>query len=95
MKEFYLSDAVSHIMPRKRDCISVKINGKKTLMQKRLLLCNLIEAHRQLYNEYPNVKVGHSKFMELRPKNVVLAGTAGTHNVCECVLHQNVKLIFE
>ena len=41
------------------------------------------------------MKVGRSKFMELRPKNVVLAGTAGTHNVCVCVLHQNVKLTFE
>ena len=47
VKEFYLSDAVSRIMPGKRDCISVKVNGKKTLMQKQLLLSNLIEAHRQ------------------------------------------------
>ena len=29
-----LSGAVSRIMPGKRDCISVKVNGKKTLMQK-------------------------------------------------------------
>ena len=95
VKEFYLSDAVSRIMPGKRDCISVKVNGKKTLMQKRLLLSNLIEAHRQFQNEHPDVKVGRSKLMELCPKNVVLAGTAGTHNVCECALHQNVKLTFE
>ena len=94
VKEFYLSDAVSRIMPGKRDCISVKVNGKKTLMQKQLLLSNLIEVHRQFQNEHPDVKVGRSKLMELCPKNVVLAGTAGTH-VCECALHQNVKLTFE
>ena len=95
VKEFYLSDAVSRMMAGTRDYISVMVNGKKTKTQKRLLLSNLIEAHRQFQNGYPEVKVGRSKFMELRPKNVVLAGTAGTHNVCVCVLYQNVKLMFE
>ena len=34
VNEFYLSDVVSCIMPGKRDCISVKVSGKKTLNQK-------------------------------------------------------------
>ena len=41
------------------------------------------------------MKVGRSKFTELCPINVVFAGTTGTRNVCLCVLHQNVKLMFE
>ena len=46
--------------------------------------------------DHPGVKDGLTKFMELRPKNVVLAGANGTHNnVCVCTLHQNVKLLFE
>ena len=32
-------------------------------MQKRLLLSNLIEVHRQFQNEHPDVKVGRSKFI--------------------------------
>ena len=31
----------------------------------------------------------------LRPKNVALAGASGTHSVCVCTLHQNVKLMLE
>lgn len=30
---------------------------------------------------------------ELRPKHCVLAGTSGTHCVCVCTIHQNVKLM--
>ena len=31
--------------------------------------------------------------LELRPKHCILAGTSGTHSVCVCTIHQNVKLI--
>ena len=48
-----------------------------------------------LDTEYPNVKVGFSKFASLRPKNVVLLGGSGTHSVCVCTIHQNVKLMLE
>lgn len=34
-----------------------------------------------------------SKFTELRPKECVLAGGAGTHTVCICTIHQNMKLM--
>ena len=39
------------------------------------------------------MKIGLSKFAELRPKECVLAGASGTHNVCVCTIHQNVKLM--
>ena len=34
-----------------------------------------------------------SKFASLRPKECVLAGESGTHSVCVCTIHQNVKLM--
>ena len=37
-------------------------------------------------------KIGFSKFAELRP-NCVLTGASGTHAVCACTIHQNVKLM--
>ena len=37
--------------------------------------------------------MGFSKFAELRPKHCVLAGASGTHSVCVCTIHQNVKLM--
>ena len=32
-------------------------------------------------------------FAELRPKHCILAGASGTHAVCVCTIHQNVKLM--
>ena len=37
--------------------------------------------------------VGFSKFADLCPKHCVLAGASGTHAVCVCTIHQNVKLM--
>ena len=34
-----------------------------------------------------------SKFAEFRPKECVLPGSSGTHSVCVCTKHQNVKLM--
>ncbi|KAL5484241.1 hypothetical protein EMCRGX_G020703 [Ephydatia muelleri] len=50
---------------------------EKEHRQKRLVLCNLTEAYRQCI---PDIKVGFSKFAELRPKECVLAGATGTHS---------------
>lgn len=43
---FYQSDEYSQLMPGKKDCISVKVNGHRIQMQKRLVLNNL----KELYN---------------------------------------------
>ena len=32
-------------------------------------------------------------FCALRPKHCVLAGSPGTHSICVCSIHQNVKLM--
>lgn len=40
-------------------------------------------------------KISFSAFAKLKPKNCILAGAAGTHSVCVCVIHQNVKLMLD
>ena len=45
--------------------------------------------------QHPGCKVGLSKFAKLVPKECVLAGGTGTHSVCVCTIHQNVKLMME
>jgi hypothetical protein len=42
---------------------------------------------------FPTEKIGFSKLAELRPKHCILAGASGTHSVCVCAIHQNVKLL--
>uniref|UniRef100_UPI00358EEC48 uncharacterized protein n=1 Tax=Myxine glutinosa TaxID=7769 RepID=UPI00358EEC48 len=94
VREFYLSETISRQMPGMKDFVSVLVNGKKQHMQKHLVLCNLKEVYELFKEAHPNVKIGFSKFAELRPRQYVLAGSSGTHSVCVCTTHQNVKLMF-
>ena len=54
---------------------------------------------RELYSCFkcgcPYLKIGFSKFCSIRPKWRVLAGSAGTHTVCVCSIHQNVKFLLD
>lgn len=94
VEEFYLSEEISRIMPGKKDTISVFVDGSRKAIQKHLILCNLKEAYAQFKEKNPAAKIGFSKFAELRPKQCVLPGSSGTHSVCVCTIHQNMKLMF-
>ncbi|CAF2145756.1 unnamed protein product, partial [Rotaria magnacalcarata] len=93
VKDFYYSDTISRAMPGKKDFLSVMVNQEKKHVQKRLVLSNLKEVFQLFTEKYPNTRIGFSKFAELRPKECVLAGSSGTHCVCVCTIHQNVKLM--
>lgn len=90
---FYKDEELSRLMPGKKDFLLVREDGKRLHAQKRLLLCNLKEAYQLFVSRYPDMKIGFSKFAELRPKECVIAGSSGTHSVCVCTTHQNVKLM--
>lgn len=91
--EFYEDDDNSRLLPGMKNKKTVKIDGKKVLKQKRLILFNLKVLHIKFRKENPDVDAGLSKFCEVRPENCVLAGEGGTHVVCVCVLHQNFTLM--
>lgn len=94
--KFYEDDENSRIMPGKKDFVSVKgLDGKRHHHQKRLVLCNLKELYQQFKSSNPSTDVGFSKFAELRPAHCVLAGASGTHCVCVCTYHENVKLMLD
>ena len=76
-------------MPGKKDYVSVTRNVR---MQKRLVLCNIRTLFTAFKVRYPEVKIGFSKFCSLKPKWCILAGASGTHTVCVCAIHQNIKL---
>ena len=63
--------------------------------QKRLILCNLKELYSSFKQEYPDIKIGFSKFCSLRPKWCLLVGASGSHYVCVCTIHQNVNLMID
>lgn len=92
VENFYHDDEFSWLCPGKKDYTSVHINGKKVQKQKCLILCNLKElwlAYQQCYGP----EIGFSKFCDLCPKWCITVGSAGTHSVCVCTIHQNVKLM--
>lgn len=93
VEDFYYRDDISRPMPGKKDCLTVYKNGEKIKAQKRLVLGNLKETYRQFKDTYPDKKIGFSKFALLRPKECILAGSGGTHSVCVCTIHNNVKLM--
>ena len=68
-------------------------NGERKHIQKRLVLSNLKEVYQLFSEKYPIIRIGFSKFAELRPKESVFGGASGTHCVCVCTIHQNVKLM--
>jgi hypothetical protein len=97
VRSFYCSEMISRLMPGMKDYVSVMNveDGQRQHIQKRLVLCNLKEAFESFKESYPLHKIGFSTFAELRPKECVLAGASGTHAVCVCTIHQNLKLMFQ
>ncbi|XP_065079406.1 uncharacterized protein LOC135702303 [Ochlerotatus camptorhynchus] len=95
VRDFYNSDDISRVCPGKRDYLISKNDEGEIYVQRRLVLCNLQEAYSIFKNTYPDIKIGFSMFASNRPKHCILAGTSGTHTVCVCIYHQNVKLIFK
>ena len=92
---FYENDSSSRMMPGKKDYVSVITDHGRVHKQKRLVLGNLKELYQAFKNEHPTLHIGFTKFAELRPKHCILAGASGTHAVCVCTIHQNVKLMLE
>jgi hypothetical protein len=81
-----------------KNVISVKqSNGKRLRIQKRLLFVNINELHsdyKKKLKDAVDVKTfGLSVFMGQRPKHGITVGASGTHSVCVCIYHQNVKLM--
>ena len=94
VENFYLRDDVSSTMPGMKDVTAVRDeNGVKQHLQKKLLLLNLRELYQAFKEEHSEINIGFTKFSVLRPANCILAGSSGTHSVCVCAYHQNVKLL--
>ncbi|KYM94585.1 hypothetical protein ALC62_14783 [Cyphomyrmex costatus] len=93
--DFFNDDSNSRFMPGKKDVVSVKKNGVRTNVQKRLLLIDLKGLH-VLFNESnPENTLSFSAFAKLRPKHCILPGASGTHSMCVCTIHQNCKLMLD
>ena len=90
LTEETINNEFSRQLPGKKDSVSIDRNNHRA---KRLLLCNLKELYATYRCTYPENKIGFSKFASLRPKWCTLVGSIGSHSVCLCAIHQNLKLM--
>ena len=99
VQDFYCNDEYSRVMQSKKDCLNIK---KNTHVQKRLILCNLIELYANFKEQHSDIEIGYSTFCLLRPKWCFDVGASGTHlghiwdtsgTHCVCTIHQNVNLM--
>ena len=88
---FYQRDDITRIAPGKRDTITVPGTNGKEKLQKWHLFMHIKEAYALFKDEYPNVKIGVSKFAMLRPFQALLSSKV-TSNICTCIYHQNIFL---
>lgn len=91
--QFYEDDETSRAMPGQRDCVTIRKDGKRQAVQKRLMTTTLREAYNRFQELNTEIQIGFSSFAKLRPKNCKLLTSSGTHNVCVCTIHENVNLI--
>ncbi|XP_074109255.1 uncharacterized protein LOC141534013 [Cotesia typhae] len=78
VENFYNDDEYSAQMPGMKDFVSIRSDD---------------ELYQCFCEINPTERIGFSKFASLRPKHCVLAGASGTHAICVCTIHQNVKLM--
>ena len=97
VQEFYNSVENSKEMSGMKNVVYIENErtGEKEPFPKKLIMCNLRELFAKFKKQSPDIKIGFSKFAQYRPRNCVFAGSSGTHSVCVCVYHQNVKLMLE
>lgn len=96
--DFYTSDEYSRQLPGMKNVKSVKQpSGKRLKIQKRLLLINIKELYTEYKKKYSSVGAvcKLSVFFDHRPAYVINVGASGTHSVCVCLYHQNVKLMLD
>ncbi|KAG1668796.1 Dipeptidyl peptidase 8 [Nymphon striatum] len=89
VKNFYERDDISRQAPGRRNVINVRgADGIKIQFQTRHLTSSILETHALFCEEFPDTRIGKSKFAELRPRHVLLSSKL-PHNVCLCRHHEN------
>jgi hypothetical protein len=51
------------------------------------------ELYEKFKESHQDANILFSKFCELQPEWCVLVGAPGTHSMCVCCIHQNVKML--
>ena len=94
--KFLCDDEISRTCAGAKDTVTVKIDGNKQKVTKRLLLANMHELYVEFRKRNPENSIGFSAFCAIRQEYCpycVPVTSSGMHTVCVCEIHQNAKLI--
>ena len=92
VKDFYFQTNIVYTSPGVKDVMTVWEGGKKTKLRRYYLELTVNEVFALFKEKYPDVKVGKSKFFQLKPPNV-LHMSKSPKDQCKCVLHENFRLL--
>ena len=101
--EFYQNSDISWQAPGRKDRVIIREHTEggvgggggekvKRTEQVRFMHMSLREAHNKFKEEHASLKIGLTKFCELRPTHVKLFDQI-PHQVCVCSYHENVRLL--
>ena len=85
-----MMNILNSFLVKKKNYFSIE---KNVHVSKRLIICDLKELYTAFKDKYPDLKINFSTFGSLRPKWCITVSPKGTHSVCLCTAHQNVKLL--
>jgi hypothetical protein len=85
--KFFQREDVARWTPGRKESITLKVDGKKEVVQKRYLVASLKETYIMFVEAHGKI-LGLSKFCELRPRHVMSYGSTPAEACC-CLEHQN------
>ena len=88
VNSFYQRDDISRQALDTKDFITLRHESNKSKVQVRHLYNSVTEVFKLFQKDHPDIKIGRSKFAELRTKHV-LPSNKLPHNVCLCKYHEN------
>lgn len=91
--KYFLDGTNSSECSGMKECIKIKVGDQIITVQKRILWFDLKDLYLNWIRVTKLSKVPCLAFFcKLKPKQCFFAGEPGTHNICVCILHQNIKL---
>ena len=92
--DFYFQTNIVYTSPGLKDEMTVWKDGMKNKLRRYYLELTIKEAHALFKEKHPQVKIGRSKFAELKPVNVLHMNKA-PNDQCKCVTHENYRLLLK
>ncbi|KAJ8677403.1 hypothetical protein QAD02_013190 [Eretmocerus hayati] len=94
--DYYMDQKNCYICPGTRQYLTVlnSDTNEKEQRQKRLLLYTIQELYKRWKRENSHLPKlpGLTFFQSFRPKECLSAGDPGTHSICVCAQHENIKM---